>query len=311
MQIFHDLDKIEKNEKTVITLGMFDGIHLGHKKIIEMLVNKSTALGGRNFLVTFHPHPRSVIVKDRKVRLLSTLDEKIPILESIGVHNLLVINFTKEFSQKTSYEFVKEYFVDKIGVDEIVIGYDHHFGKGRDGNVEALCKMGKEFGFKVTSVEAVCVDNITVSSTEIRNALSEGNIPLANKLLDRRYSFSGVVVEGDKRGRKLGFPTANIEVYGDDKFLPKIGIYLVEINVENKNYYGLMSIGKRPTFYESGDVTTEVYVMGFSKEIYGQSVTVNIIERIRDEEKFSSDDELIAQMKKDEEKGKEIINNLN
>jgi len=311
MQIFHDLDKIEKNEKTVITLGTFDGIHLGHRKIIEMLVNKSTALGGRNFLVTFHPHPRSVIVKDRKVRLLSTLDEKIPILELIGVHNLLIINFTKEFSQKTSYEFVKEYFVDKIGVDEIVIGYDHHFGKGRDGNVEALCKMGKKFGFKVTSVDAVCVDNITVSSTEIRNALSEGNIPLANKLLDRRYSFSGVVVEGDKRGRELGFPTANIEVIGDDKFLPKIGIYLVEINVENKNYYGLMSIGKRPTFYESGYVTTEVYVMDFSKEIYGQSVTVNIIERIRDEEKFSSAEELIEQMKKDEEKGKEIINNLN
>ncbi len=311
MEIFQALDKIEKDEKTVITLGTFDGIHLGHKKILETLVEKSKTLSGRNFLVTFHPHPRSIIVRDKKVRLLSTLEEKIPILESIGVHNLLVINFTKEFSQKTSYEFVKEYFVDKIGVNEIVIGYDHHFGKGRGGNVDALRKMGEEFGFKVTPVEAVCVDGNTVSSTKIRNALSEGDIVLANKLLGRRYSFGGVVVEGDKRGRDLGFPTANIKVFGDDKFLPKIGIYLVETIVEGKNYFGLMSIGKRPTFYEYGNVTTEVYIMDFSKDIYGLSVSVNIIERIRDEEKFSSVDELITQMKKDEEKGMEIINKLN
>ncbi|HED06875.1 MAG TPA: bifunctional riboflavin kinase/FAD synthetase [Ignavibacteria bacterium] len=311
MEIFYDLEKIERDEKTVITLGTFDGIHLGHRKILEILVQKSTVLGGRNMLVTYQPHPRSVIVKDKKVRLLSTLDEKIPILESVGVQNLLVINFTMEFSQKTSYEFVKEYLVDKIGVNEIVIGYNHHFGKGRDGNESALKKMGEEFGFKVSPVEAVCIDNITVSSTKIRNALSEGNIGLANKLLARRYSFSGVVVQGDKRGRDLGFPTANIENFGENKFLPKIGIYLVEILVEDKNYFGLMSIGKRPTFYESGDVTTEVYIMDFSKEIYGQKVTVNIIERIRDEEKFSSVDELIAQMKKDEEKGLEIINKIN
>ena len=311
MEIICDLEKIEKDKKTVITLGTFDGIHLGHRKILEMLVEKSTALGGRNVLVTFNPHPRSVLVKDKKVRLLSTLDEKIPILESVGVHNLLILNFTIEFSQKTSYEFIKEYLVDKIGVNEIVIGYDHHFGKGRDGNESSLRKMGEEFGFKVSLVEAVCIDNITVSSTAVRNALSEGDILLANKLLGRNYSFSGVVVHGDKRGMNLGFPTANIEVFGEDKFLPKISIYLVEIIVENINYFGLMSIGKRPTFYESGDVTTEVYIMNFSKEIYGQNVTVNIIERIRDEEKFSSVDELIAQMKKDEEKGLEIINKLN
>ena len=311
MEIIYDLEKIEKDEKTVITLGTFDGIHLGHRKILEMLVEKSAALGGRNMLVTFNPHPRSVLVKDKKVRLLNTLDEKIPILESIGVHNLLVLNFTKEFSQKTSYEFIKEYLVDKIGVNEIVIGYDHHFGRGRDGNESALRKMGDEFGFKVSLVEAVCIDNITVSSTAIRNALSEGDILLAGKLLGRRYSFSGIVVHGDKRGMDLGFPTVNIEVSGEDKFLPKIGIYLVKINVEEINYFGLMSIGKRPTFYESGDVTTEVYIMNFSKEIYGQNVTVNIIERIRDEEKFSSADELITQMKKDEEIGLEIINNLN
>ena len=283
MEIICDLEKIEKDKKTVITLGTFDGIHLGHRKILEMLVEKSAALGGRNVLVTFNPHPRSVLVKDKKVRLLSTLDEKIPILESVGVHNLLILNFTIEFSQKTSYEFIKEYLVDKIGVNEIVIGYDHHFGKGRDGNESSLRKMGEEFGFKVSLVEAVCIDNITVSSTAVRNALSEGDILLANKLLGRNYSFSGVVVHGDKRG----------------------------MIVENINYFGLMSIGKRPTFYESGDVTTEVYIMNFSKEIYGQNVTVNIIERIRDEEKFSSVDELIAQMKKDEEKGLEIINKLN
>jgi len=311
MQIFYDLDKIERDEKTVITLGTFDGIHLGHKKILEKFVEKANGINGRNLLVTFSPHPRSVLVKDKKVRLLSTLNEKIPILESLGVLNLLIINFTEVFSQKTSYQFVKEYFVDKIGVNEIVIGYDHHFGKGRDGNFEALSKMGNEFNFNVSMVESVSVDKITVSSSKIRDALSEGNISLANKLLGRRYSFSGVVVEGDKRGRELGFPTANIEDFGDDKFLPVIGIYLVDIIVEDKNYYGLMSIGRRPTFYESGDVTTEVFIMNFSKDIYGLKVTVNIIERIRDEEKFSTVEELIAQIKKDELKGKEIIKKLN
>ena len=163
-----------------------------------MLVEKSDALGEMNMLVTFNPHPRSVLVKDKKVRLLNTLDEKIPILESIGVHNLLVLNFTKEFSQKTSYEFIKEYLVDKIGVNEIVIVYDHHFGRGRDGNESALRKMGDEFGFKVSLVEAVCIDNITVSSTAIRNALSEGDILLAGKLLGRSYSVSVIVVHGDK-----------------------------------------------------------------------------------------------------------------
>lgn len=311
MQIFYDTDKIERDEKTVITLGTFDGIHLGHKKILEKFVKKADGINARNLLVTFSPHPRSVLVKEKNVRLLSTLNEKIPILESLGVLNLLIVNFTKEFSQKTSYEFVKEYFVDKIGVKEIVIGYDHHFGKGRGGNFDALSKMGKEFGFNVSMVEAVSIDGITVSSTKIRDALSEGNISLANKLLGRRYSFSGVVVEGDKRGRELGFPTANIEDFGDDKFLPAIGIYLVEISVEDKNHFGLMSIGRRPTFYESGDVTTEVYILDFSKKIYGQKVTVNIIERIRNEEKFTSAEELVAQMKKDEVKGREIIKKLN
>ena len=311
MQIFYDLDKIERDEKTVITLGTFDGIHLGHKKILEKFVEKANGINGRNLLVTFSPHPRSVLVKDKKVRLLSTLNEKIPILESLGVLNLLIINFTEVFSQKTSYQFVKEYFVDKIGVNEIVIGYDHHFGKGRDGNFEALSKMGNEFNFNVSMVESVSVDKITVSSSKIRDALSEGNISLANKLLGRRYSFSGVVVEGDKRGRELGFPTANIEDFGDDKFLPVIGIYLVDIIVEDKNYYGLMSIGRRPTFYESGDVTTEVFIMNFSKDIYGLKVTVNIIERIRDEEKFYTVEALIDQIKDDELKGREIIIKLN
>lgn len=311
MQIFYDLDKIERDENTVITLGTFDGIHLGHKKILEKFVETANGINGRNLLVTFSPHPRSVLVKNKNVRLLSTLNEKIPILESLGVLNLLIINFTKEFSEKTSYEFVKEYFVDKIGVKEIVIGYDHHFGKGRDGNFEALSKMGKEFGFNVSMVGPVSVDDITVSSTKIRDALSEGNISLANKLLGRRYSFSGVVVEGDKRGRELGFPTANIEDFGNDKFLPAIGIYLVKIFVEGKNHFGLMSIGRRPTFYESGDVTTEVYILDFSKDIYGEKVTVNIIERIRNEEKFSTVEELIDQIKDDELKGREIIKKLN
>lgn len=307
MEVFDSLTKVKKDKNTVVTIGTFDGIHLGHKKIIQEVLRKTALYGGRNFVVTFDPHPRKVVSKGNSIKLLNTLDEKKEILKESGIQNMLVIKFTREFSQLSSEEFFTKYIINGLGIKEVVIGYDHHFGKGRGGDKNTLEELGKEFDFKVTSVDAVSIDGITVSSTKIRNALDEGNIKIANKFLGKYYSFSGEVIKGDQRGRQLGFPTANIRPNDEDKLLPLIGIYAVELWFEDNKYYGLMSIGRRPTFYNNGSLTTEVYILNFNEDIYGKTVTVNIVERIRGEEKYSSADELIEQMKKDKEIGLEIF----
>lgn len=310
MRIYNDIISIEKDINTVLTLGTFDGVHKGHKKIIESVVNKSNENNARNFLITFYPHPRSVLLKNDSVRLLSTFREKTAALENLGIDNLLVVEFSKEFSKIPADEFIENYIVDKMGIKEIIIGYDHHFGKSRSGNVETLKKIGQEKGFLVTTVDEVKYEDITVSSSKIRKALIEGNIRIANSMLERYYSFSGTVVHGDKRGHLLGFPTANIEIDDNDKLLPALGIYAVEFIRKANKYYGLLSVGRRPTFYDAGNIVPEVYIYDFDEKIYGEYVTVNIIDRIRGEEKFSSAEELITQMNKDKEIGLEILSKL-
>ncbi len=308
MHIFNDVSEVPINKNTILTLGTFDGLHLGHKRIIDNVNQKAAQYDGRSFLVTFNPHPRNVVSKDFKLKLLTTLDEKIKILEQLGVQNLLVINFTKKFSQLNSDEFFLNYIVEGIGLREIIIGYDHHFGKGRSGNKETLMEMGKEYNFDVSTVAAIKIDDETVSSTKIRATLNEGDIKRANQFLGRPYSFNGIVVSGDKRGRALGFPTANIKISDDEKLLPKLGIYAVEFLLEGEKLKGVMSIGKRPTFYEAGEITSEVYIFNFNKDIYGKKVSVNIIEHIRGEEKFDTAEALIAQMEKDKKAAFDILN---
>ncbi len=310
MEVFNSLSDVKKDKNTVITLGTFDGIHLGHKKIIDEVINKAENLRARSFLITFDPHPRIVVSKGHTIKLLNTLHEKIEILGNLKIQNILIINFTKEFSQLSSEEFFKNYIIDKIGLREIVIGYDHHFGKGRGGDENTLREMGKEFDFNVTRVDAVNINGTSVSSTKIRNALAEGNIALANSFLGRYYSFQGNVVKGDGRGRLLGFPTANIKLKDENKLLPAIGIYAVELIVDDIKHFGLMSIGKRPTFYNDGQLTTEIYIFDFNKDIYNKNVNVKVVERIRGEEKYSSPEDLVAQMKKDKEAGMEIMSRL-
>jgi len=311
MQIYQDFLEVEHNDNTIITLGTFDGIHLGHKEIIEAVVQKATEFGGRSLLITFSPHPRKVIPGGNKIKLLSTLSEKKKIIETFGMDNLLVIQFTKEFSQQTPEEFVDKYLINGIGVKEIVIGYDHHFGKGRGGDIEILKKKGEEIGFGVTAVPEYKIDDIIVSSTKIRKALIAGDILSANKMLGCYYSFEGLVVPGDKRGRELGFPTANLLVENEDKLLPATGIYAAECIVEEKKHNALLSIGSRPTFHEAGEIIPEVYIIDFNKQIYNQSVRVNVVDRIRGEEKFSSAEELVKQMKNDKETGLKILKQTN
>lgn len=311
MQIYQDFLEVEYNDNTIITLGTFDGIHLGHKKIIDSVVQKTSEFDGRSLLITFSPHPRKVVPGSNKIKLLSTLTEKIKIIESFGIDNMLVIQFTKEFSQQTPEEFVDKYLINGIGVKEIVIGYDHHFGKGRGGDIEILEKKGEETGFKVTAVPEYKTDDVIVSSTKIRKALIAGDIVNTNKMLGRFYSFEGVVVPGDKRGRELGFPTANMLIENEDKLLPATGIYAVQCIVEDKKYNALLNIGSRPTFHEAGEIIPEVYIIDFNKQIYNQTVRVNVVERIRGEEKFSSAEELVKQMKKDKETGLKILKQIN
>ena len=307
MQVFHDLASIKKDKNTVLTIGTFDGIHLGHRNIIEKVKKNAKVYGARNFVVTFNPHPRKILSKANNIKILNTLREKISTLENLGIENVYVIEFTKEFSQLEAEKFFSDYIINGIGLKEIIIGYDYHFGKGRGGSIETLMKMGKENNFSVNQIEEIKIDGDTVSSTKIRNALAEGNIKLANKYLGEQYSFSGTVVTGDRRGRTLGFPTANIQLDDLEKILPAIGIYLVEILISGKPFFGLLSIGKRPTFYDEGKIIPEVYIYDFDEDIYDEYVTVNVIERLRGEEKFSSAEELIEQMNKDKESGLEIL----
>jgi len=311
MQIFEDLSKVSYNKNSVVTLGTFDGIHLGHKKIIDGVVKKAAVLGGRSFLITFYPHPRKVVSKGNHIKLLNTPSEKAFMLSQLGIENMLIVKFSKEFSQLTPDVFIENYIVNGIGAKEVVIGYDHHFGKGRGGDIDFLKEKGIESGFEVTVVPAYDIGGDTISSSKIRRAISEGDISKANRYLGRSYSFSGKVIHGDKRGRELGFPTANLELENEDKLLPAIGIYVVEVIISGKTHYGLLSVGKRPTFYASGDIVTEVYIYDFNDDIYDETVKINVLERIRGEEKFSSVDSLVEQMNNDKKTGIEILKKLN
>lgn len=311
MQIFYSIKDLKKNKNTVLTLGTFDGIHPGHLKIIGRLVSCSKEKGCRNVVITFYPHPRTILGNDNSVKMLTTQDEKIELLEKLRVENLLIINFTKEFASLSAEDFIYDYLINGIGLTEIVLGHDHHFGKGRRGNAELLQKIADKEGFIVTKAEAFMIDGEAVSSTKIRNAIAEGDIIRANKLLGRNYEFSGIVVGGDKRGRELGFPTANIKLSSQEKLLPASGVYAVKVMVENERHTGLLSIGNRPTFYNQGELVSEVYIYDFNREIYGAKVTTELVERLRGEVKFNSAEELINQMNTDKENGNKIFNKLN
>ena len=310
MKIYHDLSEITYEKNSIVTLGTFDGVHLGHQKILKEVVDRSRELNSKSFLLTFDPHPRKVVSQDYKLHVLSTLDEKMVFFANAGIDDVLVVNFTNRFSQLSPGDFILKYLVEGIGVSEVVIGYDHHFGKGRNGDFNFLVQMGKDHNFKVTTVSEYSIGNSIISSTKIRKALIEGDIKKANKMFGRLYRFSGKVIHGDKRGKKLGFPTANLKIEDKDKLLPAIGIYAIECYVKNKKHYGLLSVGKRPTFHEDGDVVPEVYIFDFNENIYNMVIEVSIVERIRGEEKFISVEDLIRQMEKDKEKGLEIFSNI-
>lgn len=311
MKIYRDISEIENRKGAVVTVGTFDGIHKGHTDIINLVVSEAAEGDKESFVVTFEPHPRLVVSDNYNIKLLTVFEEKAVLFERLNVQNLLVINFNMEFANIPYEEFVKSYLIDKINADHIVIGHDHKFGKGRGGDENKLAVLSEKFGFKLTVVKAVSDDGTEVSSSKIRNALIEGDLLKANSYLGRNYSLHGIVVAGVQRGRELGFPTANIEPLNKQKLVPAIGVYAVECNIEGNNHSGVLNIGKRPTFEDQEKVFIELHLFGFENDIYGKPVFIEFVERIRDEVKFNSTDELKEQIKKDIIKAKQILNKSN
>lgn len=301
MNVFYNIDEIIKDKNTVLTVGTFDGVHLGHRKIINEMIYQSVENNCRNLVITFDPHPQIVLSKKDSIKILTTLEQKLEYLNYLSVQNVLVVNFTKEFSQIDFRRFVEEYLVNRIGVHTIVVGSDHHFGKNREGNPEILTELGKIFDFRVIKVDPLVFEGHKISSTRIRKALAEGKIEFANRMLGKKYEIRGKVVRGNQRGALIGFPTANIEVDNKDKLIPARGVYFVEVDVAEKNYYGMMNIGFRPTFNNSTEIVMEVHIFYFNGEIYNQPITIRFLDKLRDEKKFNSIDELKAQLQQDKQ----------
>lgn len=300
MKVYQSIQDIKPIKRPVVTLGMFDGAHIGHQSILKQLNTIAQNIDGESVLITFNPHPRMVLQPNCDLKFLNTLQEKEEILRQFELEHLIIQEFTKDFSQVTSVEFVKNLLVDKIKIDTLVIGYDHHFGKNREGNFEQLQVLSKEFGFNLIQLEAIEENDVAVSSTKIRNALNKGNIEYANKALNYNYPLSGKVVHGDKIGRTLGFPTANLEV-DPNKLIPKDGVYAVDVFVDDTKYLGLLSIGFRETVTNSREHRVEVNILKFDQDIYGKTIKLEFLGRLRDEKKFNSLDELISAMNQDKE----------
>jgi riboflavin kinase/FMN adenylyltransferase len=285
-------------KKSVITIGTFDGVHIGHKKILEKIIHSAQELDCESVVLTFFPHPRMVLQEDASVQLLNTMEEKSVLLEEIGIHNLIIHPFDKEFSHLTAEEFVKEILVDQLQIQKIIIGYDHRFGRNRTANINDLIHFGKEYGFEVEQISAQEIDAIAVSSTKIRTALAEGAISLAKQYLGYNYFFTGTVVKGEQLGRTIGFPTANLNIKEKYKLIPKKGVYLVKSLINGELVYGMMNIGIRPTVGGTNQ-TIEVHFIGFNNDLYNQEITIEIIDFIREEGKFDSLAALKNQIQKD------------
>ncbi len=295
MKVFYEDTPIDTTRGTVVTVGTFDGVHEGHKSLIEILLSVSYKTNLEHFIVTFDPHPRQVLSKDANIKLITTHKEKLNILEKYAIENLLVIKFTEEFSKLSYEEFFKKYIIEKLNVKYFIIGHDHKFGKNREGDEEKLKKLADEYGFNIVSVSPLEVEGVPISSTLIRRALQTGDMEKANFYLGRYFNFEGVVVEGKKRGRELGFPTINLKV-DDEKIIPLNGVYAVTCKINNKIYFGMMNIGNRPTFDDSENVTIEINVFDFNKDIYGETVSVDVYDYIREEMHFSKKEDLIEQL---------------
>ena len=298
MKIFNSIKSFKVAKPTIVTIGTFDGVHLGHRKILEQITKSAHSLDCESLVLTFFPHPRMVLQEDSEMKQLNTLDEKIALLDSIGIDNLVVHPFDKEFSRLTAEEFVKDVLVAIFKIKKIIIGYDHRFGRNRTANIDDLISFGETYGFDVEEISAKEINDVSVSSTKIRNALLEGNIELATTYLGYNYSLTGIVSRGKQLGRTIGFPTANIKIEESYKLIPLNGVYIAKSVLNDKTFFGMMNIGTRPTVNGTTQ-TIEINLFDFNQDLYNQKITVSLLSRMRSEQKFESVETLKTQLEKD------------
>ena len=312
MRIINNSIQARNIKNAVVTIGTFDGVHLGHQAIFKEMRRLAQEIGGETVVVTFHPHPRQVLsIGTERLRFICSQEEKLKKIEEFGIDNVLIIPFTKEFASTPSEDFIKDYIIDSIHPSIIVVGYDHHFGKNRMGDYEMLTQLGKQYNFRTVQVEAQDVNEVAVSSTKIRNFLWAGNVKAANELLGYPYSVTGIVVEGNKIGRTIGFPTANLDIPNEYMMINNPGVYACQTMIDGKPYNAMANTGLRPTVEDrtDGDFIIEVNIFDFNGDLYGKTLKVWFLDRIRDEEKFKGLEALKAQLEQDRKKVKEYFLN--
>ena len=294
-----DYDQIKES---IVTIGTFDGVHLGHQKIINKLIGIANEERLQALVLTFFPHPRTIVQEDASIKLINTIDEKAGLMKSYGVDHLVVKEFTKEFSRLTALEYVRDVLVNKLHVKHIIVGYDHHFGRNRTANINDLKEYGAFYGFKVTEIDAHEVGDVAVSSTKIRAALTKGDIITANHFLGYNFMLTGLVVKGQGLGKTIQFPTANLKIEESYKLIPKKGVYLVQSVIDAQLVYGMLNIGTNPTVSDADKISVEVFFFDFDQSIYGQVLIIQLLDRIRDEIKFPKIEDLKLQLESDSQK---------
>ncbi len=309
MKIFNSIKLFNAAKPTIVTIGTFDGVHLGHRKILEQIVKSAQALNCESLVLTFFPHPRMVLQEDTEMKQLNTLQEKINLLDDLGIDNLVVHPFDKEFSRLTAEEFVKKVLVDVFKIKKIIIGHDHRFGRNRTANIDDLINFGETYGFEVEQISAEEINEVSISSTKIRNALLEGDIELATTYLGYNYSLAGIVSNGKQLGRTIGYPTANIKIDEEYKLIPLNGVYIAKSVISGKLVFGMMNIGTRPTIYGTTQ-TIEINYFDFKQDLYGERITLSLLHRMRPEQKFESVDALKNQLSLDKVMAENYISQL-
>jgi riboflavin kinase / FMN adenylyltransferase len=305
MDIIYQLSSIKYVKNSVVTVGTFDGVHLAHQELIRDVVNRARARQGRSVVITFDPHPKEVLT-GKPLHLLTSIEERQQMCEQLGVDMFFCAEFTYEFSRQSSRDFYLRYVIQGTGVSEVVEGYDHHFGRDREGSIEELLKLGREFEFSVDALKPVYIDEEIVSSSQIRRHLLQGQVDRAHRLLGRPYPVEGIVVRGDGRGRQLGYPTANLQLSTHRRMIPQDGIYFAQVEIAGTMLACMVSIGVRPTFFTHGLRTIEAHVLDFDGDLYGKPITLQFLKRLREERKFENAAQLIEQMNKDKEESRRL-----